>query len=209
MATDNPDRPERGGTLRATQLTRRDFARFGAVAGAVVWTAPRITTINFAQKIVGSGGNPHGGSTTTSTSPPDTESSSSTSTSTSTSTTSTTEHTEGSTVSTSTSTTSSTVHTQGSSTTTTECKPGNGFGDPNHCHTGPPGQTNVAGAKTGNNDPSSGPLAFTGADTLELAAVAAIAIVGGRALYSLSKRRNDGNSATSPVDDDATPRTDI
>ena len=25
-------------------------------------------------------------------------------------------------------------------TTTTVCKPGNGFGDKNHCHTGPPGQ---------------------------------------------------------------------
>ena len=25
-------------------------------------------------------------------------------------------------------------------TTTTTCKPGNGFGDKNHCHTGPPGQ---------------------------------------------------------------------
>ena len=26
-----------------------------------------------------------------------------------------------------------------STTTTTECKPGHGFGDKNHCHTGPPG----------------------------------------------------------------------
>jgi len=25
-------------------------------------------------------------------------------------------------------------------TTTTVCKPGNGFGDKNHCHSGPPGQ---------------------------------------------------------------------
>jgi hypothetical protein len=28
----------------------------------------------------------------------------------------------------------------GGVTTTTVCKPGNGFGDKNHCHTGPPGQ---------------------------------------------------------------------
>ena len=42
-----------------------------------------------------------------------------------------------------TTTTTSTVKTTTTTapkTTTTVCKPGNGFGDKNHCHSGPPGQ---------------------------------------------------------------------
>jgi hypothetical protein len=33
-----------------------------------------------------------------------------------------------------------TTTTTKATTTTTVCKPGNGFGDKNHCHSGPPGQ---------------------------------------------------------------------
>ena len=91
------------------ELTRRDFTRLGAVAGGLAWTAPKITTVRFAQKIVGS----HVTSTTTTTQPTET----STSTTTTTGTTSTT---------TSTSTTSTTLGPTGSteSTSTTQGPPG-------------------------------------------------------------------------------------
>ena len=60
------------------ELTRRDFTRLGAVAGGLAWTAPKITTVRFAQKVVGS----HVPNTTTTT---ETEPSTSTSTTTTTS----------------------------------------------------------------------------------------------------------------------------
>jgi len=201
------------------ELTRRDFTRLGAVAGGLAWTAPKITTVRFAQKIVGS----HVPNTTTTTettasSTSTTTTTGTTSTTTSTSTTSTTLGPTGSSESTSTtgppgstgptttntgppvtgqgstaSTTTSSTPTTSTSvpTSTTEaCKPGNGFGDKNHCHTGPPGHL--------------GALSFTGADTVDLGVFGATAVVTGRMLYAFGRRARE-EDADLDGDDDATP----
>jgi hypothetical protein len=198
------------------QLTRRDFTRLGAVAGGVIWTAPRITSIRFAQKVVGSHV-PTTTSTTEGTVPTSSTTTTNTTTSTTTSTTgpsTTTSTTVGPTTTTSLGSTGSTESTTSvpRETTTTVCKPGNGNGDKNHCHTGPPGQvkntgSTIAGASGasgatggtggggggggGSGGGVLGALSFTGADSVDLAILGATAVVTGRALYAFGRHRRE------------------
>jgi hypothetical protein len=211
--------PMTGGDLQgsgdhgeAPRLSRRDFTRLGAFAGGVVWGAPKVTSIQFANRAIGTPGGP---TTTPPTDPPPTTTTSPGSTSTTTTTSSTT------TTTTPDSTTSTTINNQGSTTTTepggttTTTEPGGttttapGGTTTTTSDVGPEGTTSPPtvgtttpstvtpqssvpggpgqGPHNGGNG-SGGVLSFTGADSADLAVVGATAIVLGRALYVLGRR---------------------
>jgi hypothetical protein len=211
MAPEGSDTADRDARARSAVVSRRDVAKVGMFAGGALCMAPRITTMSFARKIVGSVPPPPSQSTTT----VGTQDSTVPETTTSTSTSTTTIERGGTTTSIGENgSTTSTVRQEGSTTVTTECKPGNGFGDKNHCHTGPPGQAGQegdppdAGQSTGSGS-GNGVLAFTGANSLELALLGAGAAAVGRVLYDASKRRRqevDGPSRDGTADDAPTPR---
>jgi hypothetical protein len=194
-------------------MSRRDFTRLTAVAGGLVWATPKLSTIRFADKIVGS----HVPTTTTTEEPPPptTTSTKTTTTTAPTTTTSTTIGQQGSTTTTThpNGTTTTTLGQTGN-TTTTVCRPGHGFGDENHCHTGPPGQVKGASAQnsnTGSGDPNGGTssggtglgsLSFTGADSADLAIFGATAVVVGRALYAFGRRKPQAETPDGPEEGD-------
>jgi hypothetical protein len=198
------------------QLTRRDFTRLSAVAGGVVWAAPQVSTIRFAQQIVGSVPKtttpptdppPTTGPTTSTpltTAPPTTTPPTTSPPTTGPGTTLPGSTTSSSVGPTGTTLPNSTTTSPGGNTTTTVCKPGEGFGDPNHCHSGAPGQqgstvpgATIGGGSTGSGSGSGsgsgtgngiGVLSFTGADSIDLAILGATAVVVGRALYAFGRR---------------------
>jgi LPXTG-motif cell wall-anchored protein len=183
------------------QLTRRDFTRFGAVAGGIAWTAPKVTSIRFADKLVGS----HVPRTTTTPEPTNPTTSTTRGPNTTTTTrpaTTTTTVPEGPLGSTT--VPGSTTTTRPGTTPTSDVGP---LGPTSPSTTVPETTTSIETTPTsvgpgnnGNNPPGGGlgGLSFTGADTIDLAILGATALVTGRALYAFGRRRREEEEL--PVD---------
>jgi hypothetical protein len=177
-------------------LARRDFTRNAALAAGLVWTAPKISRINFSGQVTV--GSPPRETTTSTTVEEETSTSS---------TTGTTIHHEGS-------TTTSTSRPPNETTTSTTGPPGT-TGPTTPTTVGPNGSasTTVVAQETstsavtpttkgtttgpidgiggGSGGGGKGPLSFTGADTADLLIASAAALATGRTLFWLAARRGE------------------